>query len=337
MPYFPDIDYASLKRIAVVRRNRLGDMMMVVPALKWLRQMAPQANITLIAGPENIVLTKYFQEDFDQVKLFSGKLGRNWEYVKLLFSPRKYDLVVMAKSSGSRSMNYFLGCTKAKYRLGYTGEHWSRKLVNCRIDEQAAGIPERQAARTLYLLSNGKMGQVPQTLYPRLVVPEAVQQSQYYQVLASQLKTIDTPKLMVSVSNRRPATTLQPEKVARILHACYRVKPFTTVISGVPADQDRVLGLQRCLGNLPHKVLLTHHFDDYMSLIHFMDAALLADSGAVHLTAGFHIPMVALFADMKELWCPLTDTAVILRGDGNVNNIADDTVVTAMHHCLTMN
>lgn len=324
-----DIDYRGLRRIAVVRRNRIGDFIMAVPLMGVLRELAPQAQITLMADEHNIQLAPFFSQYFDRVRLFSGRFGRNWENLKTLLNPRRYDLVIIVNDYPSKSMNQFLACTRARYRVAYVQAGGSR-AVNCPTLMNDARIPRPYAQRLLYLLMKDNVAEVVARHFPKLTIPTALQGSEDYQRLKAKLAEYQLPVLYVSMSNHRPATRLGVDKLSHILTMCYQHQPFVVLIGGMPQDQSRAEALAAQLTVQPSCIHMTSDLVQGILTMSLATMALLGDSGAMHLASSLQIPQVALFAEYNSPWQPLNPQTLILEHEQDINQIAGDAIIDAM-------
>ncbi len=126
-----EIDLTQVRRVLVVRVDEIGDVVMTSPFLRELRQLIPQAHITLVVKPAvyNLVeLCPYV----DEIKTYDWQTGdprtRNlrlhWRALKLFWKyywQNRFDLAILPRWDADRHyatfVTYFSG---APWRIGYS-------------------------------------------------------------------------------------------------------------------------------------------------------------------------------------------------------------------------
>lgn len=114
------LDLGNPKKILIIRQhNQLGDMFAGVSLFKAVKQKYPEANVTLIASPQNFaaVQNKFISKlfVFDKSKLFQ------FNYLKKLYQILRtdYDVVIVPVTvSISLTSNLLARFSKSKIRIG---------------------------------------------------------------------------------------------------------------------------------------------------------------------------------------------------------------------------
>jgi len=125
------IDLTQVKRVLVVRVDEIGDVVMTSPFLRELRQLIPQAHITLVVKPAvyNLVeLCSYVDEvltyDWQTGDPRTRNLRLHWRALKLFWKyywKDRFDLAILPRWDADRHyatfVTYFSG---APSRVGYS-------------------------------------------------------------------------------------------------------------------------------------------------------------------------------------------------------------------------
>lgn len=302
----------TMREIGIVRRNGLGDVLMAIPLVLLCKQYAPQAKVTLFMDERASSLAPYL-EGPDEIVVIPRQGSTYLSHSKVAWSQRKkkFDLMISAKSSPMKLMNFFLYAMRAKKRLAFVDESWHRKLINCPLP-YIPNHEKHQALKTVNLLDSA-MTEVPLSLYPKLRVKATL--------------SFEKPTLLISVTNNRLGSTLDFEKYERLLNTLYKKKPFNVVINGEPQDSEKARALALRL-KVPSHVMVTAHLKEFLELLASVDAVFIGDGGIMHLAAALDKKQVVLFGGTKVWeWAPLSQKAMCLADDHNVNFIPEDQIL----------
>lgn len=127
----------SVKRIAVIRALKLGDMLCSIPAIRLLKETMPYSRIYLIGLPWARSFSRRYRQYFDGFIRFPGYPGMpeqqlyNPDEVTGFFKKIKYhyyDLVIQMHGNGSVT-NKILPLLQSRFYLGYS-ENGSTHLNN---------------------------------------------------------------------------------------------------------------------------------------------------------------------------------------------------------------
>jgi ADP-heptose:LPS heptosyltransferase len=309
----------AVKKIGIIRRNGLGDLLCVMPLVNLCKERFPGCQVTLFVDGRGAPLLPYLQSIDESVVLssFASKYG---SLLKTAWSQRdqKYDLLISAKPSPMKMLNLFLYALRGKERIAYVDESWHSRLVN-QPRPYDPNEQKHQMVKSLRLL-DPSFEAVPSHLRPRLNVKPSFQFSE---------KTV-----LVSVTNNRIGSTLDADKIQRHLNALALKTSFKTVINCELADLTRANLLAAGL-KMPAEVIATASFDDFISLIASVDACFIGDGGIMHLAAALDKPQVVLFGGTKTWeWAPLSEKAICLDDLHNVNFILEDKIQQALEKIL---
>ena len=309
----------TVKKIGIIRRNGLGDLLCVMPLVNLCKERFPGCEVTLFVDGRGAPLLPYLQGIDDAVILssFASKYG---SLLKTAWAQRnqKYDLLISAKPSPMKLLNLFLYALRGKERIAYVDESWHSKLINQprRYDRHEE---KHQMVKSLRLL-DPHFETVPFHLKPQLNVKPTF--------------LFNERTVLISVSNNRIGSTLDADKTQRLLNNLSTKASFKTIINCEPADFPRATLLSAGL-KMDSEVIATASFDDFISLIASVDVCFIGDGGIMHLAAALDKPQVVLFGGTKTWeWAPLSDKAICLDDLHNVNFIPEEKIQQALEKVL---
>jgi ADP-heptose:LPS heptosyltransferase len=328
--YHRGMDYSKIRKIAVVRRNGLGDLLCAIPLVHHCRDLMPQAEVTLFVDQRCAPLLPYLQ-GFDKAVVFERKWNR---YVGALWTcckhrKEKFDLVISAKTVPMKLMNLILWTLNGKQRLAVVDDRWHSKLINQKISPTIVDdFNVHQAAVSLRLLSP-EINEVPEAYYPRLVLPVDVKMACVDRVMQFKQQGIG-PLLLISVTNNRDASFLGLDGYRTLLNALYKRLSYRVIISCEEKDLPAAEILAKQL-EMPALPIATKTVDEFLHLLNAVDAVFVGDGGIMHMTAALGKKLLVLFgATRLEQWRPLHREALSLHHPENVRSIPTSVVLDAL-------
>ena len=301
------------QQIGIVRRNGLGDLLSVMPLVYLCKERFPGCQVTLFVDERGAPLLPYL-EGIDQAVVLPAMANKYAALLKTAWANRykKFDLLISAKPSPMKLLNLFLYLLRGKNRIAYVDQAWHSKLIN-QPRSYDPKEEKHQMVKSLRLL-DPSFETVPSKFRPHLKVKPSF--------------TFDRKTILISVTNNRLGSTLDNDKMQRILNRI--TKPCKVVINCEPADYDRAKLLAKGL-QMPSEVIPTPSFDTFISLVASCDGFLIGDGGIMHLAAALDKPQVVLFGGTKIWeWAPLSEKAICLADPHNVNFIPEETILQAV-------
>ncbi|QRN04888.1 hypothetical protein GH742_14040 [Legionella sp. MW5194] len=281
--------------ILLVRIGRLGDMVMILPAVKEIQRLYPQARIHVITSPDGIRLLKAFGLNPDTMAQYNNHfLYRWWELYKVrrFIRQQSFDLIY---------------CFERKKRT------ISWLPAQAKIIEESPQL-QHYAWRCLTLVTPS-----PETNYQRHYLPfDAKKASLLNEFLEAQ--GIISSTVLIGLhptysgfnkwgKGRESIHRLWPwqhfAKLAVMLAEYGKNKGMNIRVVMDLLPEERTLGLQIQKASQGCAVLLPTEpdFQRYLCFLHRLNGLVVANTGVMHLAAALNTPLVALFSELHPGDC----------------------------------
>lgn len=322
----------DLKRIAILRRNGLGDLLCTYPLIAHLRNRYPGANITLFLDESNASLVPYLPGSYDTAVIRRG--NKYIQTLRAAFARRKlcFDLAIAARPEPMRLNNCFLTFLNARRKMAVIERGLMiGRVVDMAIDPTAL-TGRHQALKLLQMVDPGAV-EIPMQYIPYLQLPKEKMQP-YTTALQKCFPKTEGPLLLVSASNNRDTSLLKSAKLAHILAMLPHGRPYQVAISCLPCDRQQA---EEILRAIPAKAAIweSPSFDSFMALLAYIDCCLIGSGGITHLAAALQKPQLVLFgATPVPKWHPLSDLAICLYHPSDVNQIDDAQIALSLDRLL---
>jgi lipopolysaccharide heptosyltransferase II len=285
---------ASPRRILLLRLERIGDLLMVLPAIADLRELAPDAEIDLVVGSWNVPLARTIGavtrvEALDARWLARGTSGLG--LMRLLrharsWRTRRYDLAVNFEPD-IRS-NLLLAASGASFTAGYASGGGGALIDRALDYDPRAHTTDN--ARALVAAVFG--GRTPGGSRPALAIPDAARRDAAARLPASQ----SGPLVGVHMSGGRPIKQWAPERFADVARRLSDTCGATIVLTGAPEDASLVATVRSALAGRP-VIDVSGDVDlpALAALLERLDLFVTGDTGPMHLAGAVGTPVVAIF------------------------------------------
>ena len=311
---------AAPQRVLLLRLERIGDLLMVLDAIRDARTCWPNAEIDLAVGSWNASLAGLLPdvtrvEVVDAPWLARDGAGEPWPALVRRargWRARRYDIVLNFEPD-IRS-NILAWLSGAPYRGGYWTGGGGALLTDAQPYDPASHVSSNARA----LVARAAHGAAPARLAasesepPKLVPPpDAIARAR------TVLGTNSRPLIGVHVSGGRLSKQWHVDRFAAAARLLVRAHRGTVVLTGAPADRALVDLARRALHDVPF-VDASGALDlpTLGALLAELDVLITSDTGPMHLAAAMGTPIVALFGPSDpRRYGPLTRDARIVRAD----------------------
>jgi ADP-heptose:LPS heptosyltransferase len=321
------VQFEGAQRIAIVRRNLLGDLLCCKPMMSRLRQLAPQAELTLFGDRGQRALLPYLPEvdQFVDVGISHSKLMAGVALGRRLRG--KYDIALCARGHPNRWCNLFLYALGAPQRGSHIAVDWERCWINRPLWGDTSYQSRTHQALKSYHLVDPTAPQVPPELYPKIIIPQSVR-DQYASWLAQELEfgPVEAPILLLSVSNNRDHCLLTTERTLQAVHRLAAQFPLRVVISARKSEEQQAQELAQQL-KLPARAIATESLDALLMLLEAVHCLFIGEGGLMHLAAALGKRQLALFGQSSPLeWWPMSSKARWISHALHVNAIPQEAI-----------
>ncbi|HEX2912066.1 MAG TPA: glycosyltransferase family 9 protein [Chloroflexia bacterium] len=313
--------WKEVRRILVMRLDNIGDVVMIGPALRALKEALPQAHLTLMVSPAGSQIAPLLPW-VDEIQVHratwqdaSGNLAldpaRELALVEKLREGR-YDAAIIFTSFSQSPYPPAYACYLAgiPVRLGQ-----SKEFGGSILSQWVKPLPDgrHQVDRNLHLLEMAGFEEAGRHL--ELRIPEEVQAQADHILIENGLDPL-SPFVVVAPGASCAARRYEPQRYAEVVRLLAERYGLAQVILG--SEREREL-CEPILAAAPADKVLSLVGQTSvveMTAINRRSALVIAnDSGPMHLADAFLRPMVILFSgtEIEEQWRPRFAPARLLR------------------------
>jgi ADP-heptose:LPS heptosyltransferase len=282
------------RRILLLRLERIGDLVMVFPAIADVRANAPAAEIDLVVGSWNLPIARTIPavsrvEALDARWLVRGAGGLHLGQLMRrahAWRRRQYDLAVNFEPD-IRS-NLLVAASGARFTAGYASGGGG-SLLDRALDYDPSAHTTDNARRLVAAVMGGEGSR---RIHQPLTIPEPARQD------ASRRLTRRSagPLVGIHVSGGRAIKQWAPERFAEVARRLADERGATIVLTGAPEDARLVGSLRSALGARP-VIDVSGDVDlaTLTALLGELDLFVTGDTGPMHLAGAVGTPVVAIF------------------------------------------
>lgn len=309
----------TFRRILVIRRDNIGDLLCTTPLLTALRSRYPAADIAVLANSYNAPVLAG-NPDIDRVYAYTKakhargarmvSWWREWSVYRGLRAAR-FDLVIHANPSVHPRTGRLVRYLGAPYRIGVDDGHGSYNLAI-----EPGAVPRAHHVEQVYALLaplgiTGRPG-------PLTLVPDA-----------APVRRADGPVAGVHLSSRKPCNRWPLSNyrglIDRLSAADVAIKLFWAPGSRDdrrhPGDDE--LADELCRHHSAIEPVPTRSLPELIRGLAGTDLVVCPDGGALHIAAALGLPVVALFGCTDSAtWGPWGVDHIVLEGRGQAERIA---------------
>lgn len=312
-----------MKRILVIRRDNIGDLVCTTPLIRALRLHYPDARIDALVNSYNLPIVAH-NPDLDNAYAYTKAKHRDrnkdslfgvlWRRARLMWQlrSRHYDLVVLANG----------GCLERPLRLArliapthvigfYDRRTAGAECIDLRVEEPS---PRRgHEVETIFGLL-APLGITPPA-GPLVLKANPDELASAQEVLRRQAWFCNRPTLAVHISARKPSQRWPTDSFVTTLNALAESRDVQFMLLWSPGKEDNPLHpgddnkAEAIVAALPEGFPLlpwpTDHLDQLIGGLSACSGMLCSDGGAMHIGAALGLPIACFFGQSDvTTWRP---------------------------------
>ena len=295
-------------RIVVMKLSATGDVVLITPSLRALRERFQQAHITVVVGRENSELLNrcpYVDElvPFDRKKdgTLPGllKLGKRLRLAQA-------DLVVDFQNN---RLSHWLGwLSGAPQRYGYAGRKWSWLLTHSVAEPPKAMPPVPHQFRLLQLLG------IEAAAEELELWPGPGDEARVEALLKEAWVADNQPLVAVHPGSRWASKRWPTEKYVELIDRLATLSKARVILTGSQSERPLCEQIHRAAKSKPFVAAGRTSLNDLVALLRRCRVLVGGDSAPLHMAAATGTPVVALFGSTDpERHAPPAAQKKILR------------------------
>jgi ADP-heptose:LPS heptosyltransferase len=290
------LDPAAVREVLVLRLDRIGDLLMSLPALSDLRRAYPAARIRLAAGRWSEEIAR--RAPVDEVLVWSAPwLGRPSEGAESrralwgkAFSLRRERLDLAIDLQGDVRAAWLMALTGAGERVGYANTGGARLLTRVvPLDETVSWVEQNRRAVAVAAGPRAIEGDA------RVALLTEADRARAREILRAHGLDARRPLVGLHPSGGRPIKQWAPERWREVAARLQREFGAAAVLTGSAADRPLAEEVARGLGGDVRDLSGRLALVDTLALIGVLDLFLSADTGPMHMAAAVGTASVSVF------------------------------------------
>lgn len=284
--------------IGIICWGLLGDVLMRTPVVHAIRQIFPNAKITVIVDPIGEEIFRY-NLDVDEIFLFDRKNKPKWKYVinKItgMLKVRNYKFDLLIDLYSSKSSANLLRLSGASYRVGFTHSHLTDKTYNLPFPDEFKRASSHHLSRGLLkVVSIFGYDFEEYNIRPRFLLRSDTQN-----IMAKYLAEFNLKRTYVlNLGSGGTEKILSMEKSfqqVKFLYEQYRYCPLIVCNPGQEYLQQQFVNDYMISSMLPYGALRKLSLEEIGAVMHLSTFIITPDTGLYHLAVAIDLPLFGVF------------------------------------------
>ncbi|MCZ6677027.1 MAG: glycosyltransferase family 9 protein [Candidatus Poribacteria bacterium] len=302
---YRQFDASSIRKILLIRLDRIGDMVLTTPIIQALKTGFPQATLAVLANTYNasIVQNSPF---VDRLSILPEKDCHRKEFMLKLYE-EQFDLIFDPLLSPDLSAALFAFRLRGKYRIGFAfaGRELFFNLRGPKVRGKKHLLEHHEDLLQAVGLS-------AKEILPKIhLTPEELDEAD----LVFQEKQINPnrPRIAIHPGGFYPSQRWFPDRFAAVAEELAISHNAQILLFGGKADGQALDQIQSTV-TAPATIMPDLGLRGFMAALSRCDLLLCNNSGPLHIASALGVPTVSTMGPtVPHLWWPVGESHTVLR------------------------
>ncbi len=316
-------------KIILVQLGRIGDMILLTPAIKALKHKFPNANIDILAGRHNYYALSN-NPNINNVIIYE-KTPLKLFYTILKLRQNKYDYYIDPKDHKSSESTIFARLAKAATKIGFN-------LPGTKIFDISLPSEKENAALHFTQRAFIPFKEFDMEIPTNTPTPDLYQETNSIEYVSKYLEDIALNSFYVlNLSASMEHKMWDTENWIKLFREFPDLQKQTVLSYAPPENEKATQLLAQCpdIHNFKSRSL-----NDAVSLIAQSKLLISPDTAMVHVAAAFNIPLLGLYSGLDDFYakffaaCSTKEIVRAEKGDFGIKSIQYEDVKLALANIL---
>jgi len=337
------VDWKAAKKILCIRLDTIGDVIMTTPAMRALKQSAPNRQITLMTSSAGAAIASLIPElddlivyDSPWLKATAPRINSEPEYEMIeQLRQSQFDAAVIFTVYSQNPLPSAFMCYMAgiPLRLAHCHENPYQLLTNWIKDPEPDQLTRHEVSRQLDLVDSVGCAIADKAM--RLTGYEPVKQ-QVQQKLKQQGVDLQRPWLVIHPGATAPSRRYPPESFALVARSLAHLGGFQIVFTGTQPEDELVESIRQMMQAPSHSVVGQLSLHELTALLAIAPLLISNNTGPVHIAAAVGTPVTDLYALTNLQHTPWGIPHRLLYHDVPCRVCYKSICPEGHHHCLQL-
>lgn len=292
------------QNIAVVRTDKLGDIVLTLPLCNAIKQNIPNAKLTVIANSYTEPILKKIPI-IDNI-IFVDKYNNG---IRQIFQDYQFDAIFFPRPRFEEAFAGFL--SNAKLRIG-SGYRLYSFFFNFKIWEHRKKGTKHEAEYNVGLLEN-ILDKKIQVTFPEIIIPEEIKNK-----IEKKLTDLNINKKYVIIHPGSGGSSYDwsPANFGKLSEKIIIKYDIDVLITGVKYEKEICEKVLRYSNFKARNVCGLFTLDEMIALLKNTKLLVTNSTGVLHIASMFNVPIIGLYPNTSHLskrrWGPLNNKSLVI-------------------------
>lgn len=327
----------NVNKVLILRYDVIGDMIVTLPAIQYLKLINPTIQIDVLASTKNAGIIEY-DTNIHTTYIHDIPLLKKLQLFRKL-KKNGYDIIFPCVTNKATYIGIISNLMKSSHTVISTPARYNKYSFLFHYQSVLAKSQESIWNMFLYLIYDTiETTVLPEVAQPYVSIPQSITNSVLQTI--QQLGTQSKDSVLINLSTRHERNEWTETGYINVIQHILAHTELHVVITCMEQDAELANRLS-CISNNVHVYPKTRQILEVVALVKEAKLILTPDTGIVHMASAMKTPLVAMYVGDTPApveWGPfrLEHYALVTSTNGQfVRTIEPDKVIAAIDSVLT--